>query len=71
MKSKLEILNEILSQKQHKKVKCRNQRVLLDQTTALLILQIYDRLKVKFMLWDWDRLASFAWSKAKLRVHLS
>ncbi len=72
MKTKLDILNEIMADRQCMKVKCRNGKVLLDGLTAEAILRVYNGLqkeenKITFLNWDWDRIASFAWKKCSFK----
>lgn len=73
MKTKLEILHEIIEQHQHKKLKCRNRKILIDVVTAQAIMLIYNNLKkeeskVKFMTCDWDKMAEFAWKRCNFSM---
>ena len=73
MTSKLEILNEIITTHQHKKVKCKNGKVLIDVITAQAIMLIYNAIKLeenkaKFLTWDWVAMSNFAWNKCKFSM---
>lgn len=72
MKSKLDLLKKVITTYQHKYVKCRDKKILIDTLTAQGILLIYDKLnevnKEKYLNMDWDKMASIAWKHCTLGV---
>lgn len=64
MKTKLEIIQEILSEHQAQKVKCGGRKVLIDAFTASAIMAVYNAIseqnKIKFMNLSWTKISQFA-----------
>jgi hypothetical protein len=68
--NKLEILNDIVTYCSARKVKSNSKKILLDVSTAKVILLVYnaikkEEIKQKYLDLDWLRMANFAWSKIK------
>lgn len=71
MKTKIEVVDSVLKDKQVIKVNYvtregKNKKILLDMITANLIRQVYDAIekpehREKFMSLDWLRIVKFAW----------